>query len=268
MLKDLLCESEVLEPFKGFRNAMLLGTRIRLIDGIVKALLFNKGSWVAAAKQVIDITFEHGFSLGSQVFLHKNILLLLRKLQGREEHWHSAIGGLIGGALVWGRQTRFNEMLNLYVFARVIVAFGKSQEVPTVLTNHGFRIWAAFTWAMVMFQFRAKRPIQPTLASTMRYLHDDSTLTGSDSWLKNLGPGGQYFPYVSALVVFLKLTRFFDPSSSVLGSFLFTPSTDDGPKRMSLHHILRVPSAINASFSENLFAATGGDTACMGDDDM
>jgi len=259
----MLSESEVLEPFKGLRNAVLLGTRIRLVDGIIKALLYNKGSWVAAAKQVIDITFEHGFSLGSQVCMHKFILAFLRKLQGHEKQWHSAIGGFIGGAVVWGRPTKFNEMLNLYVFARVVMAFGKSCEAPAMLTNHGFRIWAAVTWAMVMFQFRAKRPLQPTLVSTMKYLHDDSTVIGPDSWLKNLGTGGQYFPYISAVVIFFKLSGFFDPSST-LGAALFSPPMDEeeGPKRV-LHQLLRIPSELNSSFSSNLFGATDGDTACM-----
>ena len=38
-------------------------------------------------------------------------------------HW--AVAGFVGGLLVWGNDTRFNEMMNLYLLSRVIVGFVK-----------------------------------------------------------------------------------------------------------------------------------------------
>lgn len=192
-------------PLRGFRNGLLFGTRIRLVDGFVKALLYHKGSVASAVKQVVDITFEHGSSLGTQVCLHKLVLLLLFKIKKQEEPWHWAIGGVASGALVWGRSTRFNEMLNLYLFSRVLVAWAKTIEVPSLVQRHAFRVWSTFIWAAVMYQFRVQQPLQITLVRSMQYLHDDSLREGWASWGAHLGSGAKSVPYLVLLVSVAKV---------------------------------------------------------------
>lgn len=203
---DATLLNDALLPLKGARNAILFGTKIRLVDGIVKALLYSKGTLTDSIKQVVDVTFEHGSSLAAQVFFHKTLLILLRRIQGQDRPWHAALGGFIAGALIWGRTSRFNEMLNLYLLSRVLLAFARTVEVPPVVSNHSNRAFSALIWAAVMYQFHTKMPLQVTLETTMTYLHHDSMRYGWKSWGPNLGYGARAVPYVAALVWFLKLS--------------------------------------------------------------
>eukprot|EP00397_Hematodinium_sp_SG-2012_P044186 GEMP01049290.1.p2 GENE.GEMP01049290.1~~GEMP01049290.1.p2 ORF type:complete len:143 (+),score=24.36 GEMP01049290.1:351-779(+) len=121
-----------------------------------------------------------------------------------------------------GEHVALNEMLNLYVFSRVLMAYAKSIQVPAFVSQHAFRAWSAFIWASVMYQFRARHPLQYTMDATMRYLHDDPMKEGWASWGENLGTGARAIPFAAAIVWALKLSGVF--TQEPMAKFEKTPS--------------------------------------------
>eukprot|EP00929_Paragymnodinium_shiwhaense_P013462 TRINITY_DN121301_c0_g1_i1.p1 TRINITY_DN121301_c0_g1~~TRINITY_DN121301_c0_g1_i1.p1 ORF type:complete len:289 (+),score=61.72 TRINITY_DN121301_c0_g1_i1:34-900(+) len=193
------------------RNGVLYATKIRFVDGCIKALLYSRGHPSAAVVKILDETIEHATSLGSFALIYKSTLVSLGLLYKQKRRWHAALAGFLGGFFVWGRRSRLHEMINLYIFARVCFACAGSlaAKIPhDVYSNFQvtpFRVWAALTWGFVMMQFEEGSPLQHSLAASMRYLYRDSELRGRSSWAPSLGKGAQYVPFVSALVAVAKV---------------------------------------------------------------
>eukprot|EP00927_Polykrikos_kofoidii_P067036 TRINITY_DN62574_c0_g1_i1.p1 TRINITY_DN62574_c0_g1~~TRINITY_DN62574_c0_g1_i1.p1 ORF type:complete len:247 (-),score=39.56 TRINITY_DN62574_c0_g1_i1:84-824(-) len=193
---------------QGGRNGALYATKIRFVDGCVKALLYSRSSALGALTKVLDDTIEHASSLGGFAFLYKAFVLALESLCRRRWFWHPAAAGFVGGAVMWGRRSQFNEMINLYVFSRVCFALAQSstRSLPSIsFPMPPFRLWAAVVWALVMVQFESGAPLQPSLAASMRYLYRDSDIGGIEGWKRHLGRGAKFVPTLSMLVVAVRL---------------------------------------------------------------
>jgi hypothetical protein len=103
-------------------------------------------------------------------------------------------------------------MLNLYILSRIVMAFAR-RKIPLIIgknnvlraTGLGRRLYAGVCWAVVIYQFHRRYPLQASLAQSMNYLHEDSLQKGERSWKKNLGAGASYIPFVAVVVWFLKI---------------------------------------------------------------
>ena len=71
---------------RGARNGILYGTRIRLVDAIVKTLLYSDRALFsrASAERILEATYEHGSSLGLSVAINKLVLVVLAWLARRK----------------------------------------------------------------------------------------------------------------------------------------------------------------------------------------
>lgn len=197
--------------FNGFRNGILYGTRIRVVDALVKTVLYSRKPFlnVETLQKICQDAFEHGSSLGISVAINKSVAKLLEKVtQQTNVPWHQAVAGFAGGFLIWGNDSRFNEMMNMYILSRVIMGFFRNEaaKFPKFLRDHGFRLYAGVIWAFVLYQFHAKHPLQGSLQSSMSYLHEDSLYKeAKKSWKSNLGVGAKYVPYLAAFVWMVKV---------------------------------------------------------------
>eukprot|EP00391_Amoebophrya_sp_Ameob2_P005149 CAMPEP_0178989758 /NCGR_PEP_ID=MMETSP0795-20121207/4556_1 /TAXON_ID=88552 /ORGANISM="Amoebophrya sp., Strain Ameob2" /LENGTH=310 /DNA_ID=CAMNT_0020681203 /DNA_START=29 /DNA_END=960 /DNA_ORIENTATION=+ len=197
----------------GFLHGVLYGTRIRVVDAVVKTLLFSYDvGFAEVVNTVTNIAYDHGSSLGLNVALVKVGLWALRKLTpgGHERPWHWFVSGCFSGSVVWGRKGSFHDLMNMYVMSRVIFAFSKelartkpldfSPDTRQVCR----RIWAGVMWGLVLYQFHMKYPLTKSLHDSMLYLYKDSRKKTGNTWRDNLGSGADWFPMVAAIVWLLK----------------------------------------------------------------
>jgi peroxisomal membrane protein 4 len=63
------------------------------------------------AKAIFKLTLQHSRNLAFFVTIYKSLLILLRKVQGREDHFHSFIAGLIGGYTIFGTDNAVNQQV-------------------------------------------------------------------------------------------------------------------------------------------------------------
>ncbi|KAG5360874.1 Peroxisomal membrane protein 4 [Yarrowia sp. B02] len=207
---------EYLAILKGTRNGIVYGGRLRFSHALVMALLFRSGPWSKRWASIFKATRQHATSLGSFVFIYKSILLLLKKSRGdgvanlkhiehRNHGMDAFIAGLIGGYLVFGRESApsLNQQIVLYVFSRVIMGFGNllikkvllpmwrqqqmkdgfiggvsAQSRATKFRNVTWAVFASVCWGLIMYLFRTDPDvIQPSMLHSLKYLYVDS-----ESW--------------------------------------------------------------------------------------
>ena len=99
-----------------------------------------------------------------------------------EAGFDTFLSGLVGGYLVFGRgiQSSVNQQIVIYVFARVVLALAKlsvakggliPRKARDVTTKKAWPIFAALSWASVMYIFRwYPETLQPSLRSSMTYI--------------------------------------------------------------------------------------------------
>lgn len=151
-------------------------------------------------KIILKATFQHARNLATFATIYKTMMLLLRNTSsdGKEANPHTFLAGLLGGYMVFGRgiQSSVNQQIVIYVFARVVLALArmsvqKGGAVPRELrervTNNAWPVFAALSWASVMWLFRwHPETIQPSLKSSMKYMYDIPHLIElllPDQWL-------------------------------------------------------------------------------------
>mmetsp|Transcript_13890 Transcript_13890/g.43531 ORF Transcript_13890/g.43531 Transcript_13890/m.43531 type:complete len:239 (-) Transcript_13890:484-1200(-) len=194
---------------QGGRNGVLYASKTRFVDGVLKGLLHSRTSKLDTFVRILDDTIEHAGSLGGFSLLYKVMMSLLQRTY--QSRWHPALAGFLGGALVWGNESRFTETLNLYICSRALFALAKTctaraqLSILPKLPISPFRLWAAMAWALVMLLFEEGAPLQPSLASSMQYVFRDSDKNGREGWLPNLGNGATFVPMLSLSVAVAKL---------------------------------------------------------------
>jgi len=168
--------SFLVSTFRGMRNGIWYGGRLRFMHALVMTALFNKGNWKTKLRTILQLTYEHAKNLGVYVFLYKAGLYILQKATGKKEKWHSFVSGFMMGYIVFGKKTNVNYQIVLYLLSRIItgginnlVNKGKLPDVSA------YPVMAAVCWGVVMWLFEDdSKCLQPSLSTTMQFLYKDS----------------------------------------------------------------------------------------------
>ena len=84
---------------------------------------------------------------------------------------------------------------------------GLSRENAALASGAIRRLFSAFVWAAVLYEFRKSYPLQESLSQSMRYLHSDSALDNKKGWTKNLGRGAEMVPWIAVVVWMAKFVK-------------------------------------------------------------
>lgn len=165
----------VISAFRGLRNGIYYGGRIRFFHCIIMAFLFKKGTFKEVLTSICEMTFEHAKNLGLFVFLYKSMVCLLNNLRGSSSKYHSFISGSAVGYVVFRKKTSVNNQIILYLLARILVGAGEKLTKQEVFPKMKFYpILASLVWGVVMFLFEDdKKNLQPSLSNSMTFLYKD-----------------------------------------------------------------------------------------------
>jgi len=162
--------------FRGLRNGIWYGGRLRFLHALVMTILFNKGTTKAKLKSILELTYEHAKNLGIYVFLYKSGLWVLKKIHGKQANFHSFISGFVMGYVVFGKKTNVNYQIVLYLLSRIITGGINNLVNKKKLPDISAYPWlAAICWGIVMWLFEDDpKCLQPSLSTTMQFLYKDT----------------------------------------------------------------------------------------------
>lgn len=165
-----------LSAFRGLRNGIYYGGRIRFMHSIIMSILFKKGTPKELLTNICELTFEHAKNLGLFAFFYKLLVCLLNNLRGKGSKYHSFIAGSLVGYVVFRKKTSVNYQIVLYLLARILVGAGEKLTKQEVIPRMRFYpILAALVWGVVMFLFEDdKKNLQPSLTSSMNFIYKES----------------------------------------------------------------------------------------------
>eukprot|EP01090_Pellita_catalonica_P016251 TRINITY_DN459_c0_g1_i1.p1 TRINITY_DN459_c0_g1~~TRINITY_DN459_c0_g1_i1.p1 ORF type:complete len:247 (+),score=8.56 TRINITY_DN459_c0_g1_i1:103-843(+) len=214
--------------FRGFRNAVIAGVRIRLPyviqAAIYVAVFYPDPLYQKRLKFVIKQIFQHGRNLGTFVFIYKSICFILRRGLGISGGLESWIAGFIGGYIGFGDSTGISGSVNnqvvLYLFARGIFGLMQSsvkrgliprQSFLDVKSKVGFRVLAGFSLALILYLTEYEPDtLRPSFMTTMNNLYYDSDVSPQ-----------QFLPSARFLLFFITV------SLSLLGTVVPSFSLDN-----------------------------------------
>ncbi|KAL8290156.1 hypothetical protein RQP46_003095 [Phenoliferia psychrophenolica] len=204
----------ILGIFKGARNGLVYGVRVRAPHALVMAILFKSGTWQSKANFIYKATKQHALNLARFVAIYKTALLAQKTMSGGKERASDTFfAGLLSGWFVFGERNAVNEQIVLYVVSRVITSFlpragppsppsalpppsgagsrstlppppGAPYARPRPPDSRVFQLYAAVTWGAVMYLFKERRDtLQGGMVNSMQYLYLDSEVWSS---LRNL----------------------------------------------------------------------------------
>ncbi|KAI8620595.1 Tim17/Tim22/Tim23/Pmp24 family-domain-containing protein [Chytriomyces sp. MP71] len=178
---------DVLAIAKGFRNGAVYGARIRFPHALVMTFLFGTGSPEEKFRRIFQATYQHSRNLALFVTTYKTLMVLQRRIKGKEDGFDSFFAGLIGGYFVFGEDNNINQQINMYLLSRVSIGLAKMavNKGYVVAPKHSFQIFAAVVWGIVMWQFRHERDVlQGSLQASMQFLYNDSEVFSNlGNWL-------------------------------------------------------------------------------------
>jgi peroxisomal membrane protein 4 len=178
-------ESCISSSFRGLRNGVYYGAKIRLIHSFIMTMLFRDDPLIVKLKTIFWLTYEHSKNLGIYVFIYKSLCCLIRRLFKKDYHWIPFIAGIIGSYFMWAKKTPVNSQLMLYLLSRNLLAitnFFNKQTDKLLPNNGGFAISSILCWGVVMYLFeRFPNKLQSSLFSSMDFLYNNSNLV-SESW--------------------------------------------------------------------------------------
>lgn len=165
-----------ISSLKALRNGFYYGGRVRFMHSLVMTILFKKGSLRDKLANILELTFEHGKTLGFFAFSFKSFLCILRRIHAIPEKLRIMISGGTFGFLVFGNKTSVNYQIILYLLSRVIAGaadhFAKKGYLPN---RNVYPLLAAVCWGLVMFLFEDDPSnLQNSLASSMQFLYKES----------------------------------------------------------------------------------------------
>ncbi|GAB7365196.1 hypothetical protein MBLNU230_g6282t1 [Neophaeotheca triangularis] len=192
---------------KAIRNGLVYGTKVRLPHALVMIFLFRSGTVREKIRLIYKATRQHATNLAKFALLYKSSLLALKSVNsGKESSVHTFLAGLFGGYWVFGHGpaagSSVNQQIVIYVFARVVLAaaklavqppgdnalvggsygghggvgfLGLSEQQLTAVREKSWPVFAAMSWASVMWMFRwYPEMLQPSLRSSMTYMYVES----------------------------------------------------------------------------------------------
>ncbi len=175
-IKSCTHQSCPISSLKALRNGFYYGGRVRFMHSLVMTILFKKGTMREKIANILELTFEHGKSLGFFAFCFKSFLCLLRKFKKIPDSLCIMLSGGTFGFFVFGNKTSVNYQIILYVFSRVIVGSAEIFANKGILPNiNAYPLLSAIAWSLVMFLFEDDPSIlQNSLASSMQFLYKES----------------------------------------------------------------------------------------------
>ncbi|KAI9139527.1 Tim17/Tim22/Tim23/Pmp24 family-domain-containing protein [Paraphysoderma sedebokerense] len=178
---------DLLSIVKGFRNGMVYGAKIRFPHALVMTFLFRDGPLSSKLKFIFTATKTHSRNLAFFVTIYKTLMILQRRMLGKEQYWNPFLAGCIGGYMVFGKNTNINNQIVLYLFSRITIGLAKllvkksllpsshSDPLLDPLVRDPFPVFASLVWGTVMYLFRYHREtLQGSLQASMQYLYNDS----------------------------------------------------------------------------------------------
>ncbi|KAJ3068432.1 peroxisomal membrane protein 4 [Rhizoclosmatium globosum] len=178
---------DIFSILKGFRNGAVYGARIRFPHALVMQVLFGTGTIEQKFKRITEATIQHSRNLAFFVTIYKTLMVLQRRIKGREDSADSFIAGLIGGYFIFGDDNNINQQINMYLLSRITFGIAKMAVKRGIVPEppHSFPIFAATVWGIVMWQFRHERDVlQSSLQSSMQFLYNDSEVFSNlGNWL-------------------------------------------------------------------------------------
>ncbi|KAF9439097.1 Peroxisomal membrane protein 4, partial [Entomortierella beljakovae] len=161
---------DILSIVKGFRNGLVYGAKIRFPHALVMTLLFRRSNFKDMAKFVLTATKQHAKNLAFFATIYKTLLILQRRMHGKERPMDSFIAGLVGGYVVFGENNNVNQQIVLYLFSRIMMGMAKLPVKKNIIDEptQTFPIFASLVWAIVMFLFQNEKDVlQPSLRASM-----------------------------------------------------------------------------------------------------
>lgn len=108
----------LLKCLRGAVNGFTYGARIRFVHALVMGILFKKTSLLNKIKDAFFLARDHGVRLALFVFIYKFIVGVLTILLKGPQHWHTFIGGAIGGFFIFRKWNPINAQIVMYLMAR------------------------------------------------------------------------------------------------------------------------------------------------------
>ncbi|GJJ69968.1 peroxisomal membrane protein 4 [Entomortierella parvispora] len=168
---------DILSIVKGFRNGLVYGAKIRFPHALVMTLLFRRSNFKDMSHFVLKATRQHARNLAFFATIYKTLLIVQRRMHGKERPLDSFLAGLVGGYMVFGENNNVNQQIVLYLFSRIMMGLAKLPVKKNVIAEptQTFPIFASLVWATVMFLFQNERDVlQPSLQASMQYIYIDS----------------------------------------------------------------------------------------------
>jgi len=134
-----LLKKEIEAIFKGMRNGLEYGSKVRFVHTLVMTLLFKDIKLVylpTILKTIVTMALEHGLNLGMFVLAYKTGYKTLNYLT-KPSSFNHFISGLLFGTLIFGKKTGVNNQIVLYLLSRVMIglatlAYTKLGELSAV----------------------------------------------------------------------------------------------------------------------------------------
>ncbi|KAI6239660.1 hypothetical protein M3Y99_00558000 [Aphelenchoides fujianensis] len=187
-LKSLDHQHDLLAAFKGLRNGLVYGVRIRAPHAFVMVFLFGRGSLLKKLHTIFTLTKTHAFNLGRFVCGYKLLCALLARAEGKRSQIHSFLSAFAVGYAVFGKENGVNTQINLYLLSRIIYGLVKLGAEKGVIPRPNFAVFpwfAAVVWGVVLWMFEYHQHVlQGSLQHSMTYLyHDSNVWTGIRDFL-------------------------------------------------------------------------------------
>ena len=120
-----------------------------MMKNILKLTFIHSKKYVQLYVKFISLTITITISsLALFVTIYKSLLIIQRKIKGKENHFDSFIAGIIGGYIIFGNDNPVNQQIVLYLFSRISTGLAKLAVKKGYITAHdnSFSIFAAITW--------------------------------------------------------------------------------------------------------------------------
>mmetsp|Transcript_29950 Transcript_29950/g.34023 ORF Transcript_29950/g.34023 Transcript_29950/m.34023 type:complete len:220 (+) Transcript_29950:148-807(+) len=172
-------DSCIISAFRGLRNGLYYGGRIRFFHSLVMVFMFGGGSFSHKVKQILRATYQHAKNLGLFVFFYKLVVCAQRKLFKSRNNLHSLVAGFLVSYFVFGEKNPVNSQIMMYMLSRDVMAYGRMFADQGILPNWNFfSVLSAICWGLIMFIFEVNgKYLQSSTESSMVFLYKDS-----DSW--------------------------------------------------------------------------------------
>jgi len=169
--------------FRGLRNGIYYGAKVRFVHSLVMTLVFKNGSLEDKIKNIFSLTYEHSKNLGIYVFIYKSACCILRKILNKDHHWIPFIAGIIGSLVMWSSNTPVNQQLMLYLLSRNLLActYFIQDKINTIIPQgKTFPVASVLCWGVVMYLYENyPKNLQNSLFSSMNFLYNESNHTRS-----------------------------------------------------------------------------------------